>query len=160
MYPFSKGTKPNVYIFFTKDAIVYEVSFVKVHYFDDYHLFADDVYEIIISFFSDSKNHIPSDSRTAPTIISIIHYFFDSPNKILVYNCDASDNREKSRNRKFDEWFHKYSGNQYIKLDNSFHDSESGMTFFSTLIMIKKNPYKFYITEAFEELTEKFDNKE
>jgi Family of unknown function (DUF6169) len=160
MYPFSKGTKPDVYNFFTKEAIIYEVSFVKVQYFDEYPLFANDVYEVIIQLFSDSKNFAPYDSWTAPTIASIIATFLDSPYKILVYNCDTSDGREKVRNRKFDEWFQKYSANHYIKLDSNFYDLESNITFFSTLIMKRDNPYKFYISEAFDELTDRLGDKE
>jgi len=48
MYRFVRGVEPNSYIFFTDNAVVYDVFFVKVDYFYQYPIFADNMYELVI----------------------------------------------------------------------------------------------------------------
>lgn len=154
MYRFVKGIEPNSYIFFTDNAIVYDVFFVKVDYFYQYPDFTDNVYELVIK----GLKNAPPDRLTAITISEIFLDFVNSENKIVLYTCDLSDKREKARNRKFDDWFSRYNKGRFIKLGHSFEDNSTNI--YTSLILVESNPLKLRIINAFNELVTDFDNKE
>jgi hypothetical protein len=155
MYLFVKND--NFYTFFTDFTIVYEVAFVKTYYFEDFPIMGNHVFEIVIESMPKSTSSI--DPKIGPTIANIINHFLDTPDKIIVFNCDVSDRKEKARNRKFDQWFRQFSHNLYTKLDSQFYDEDSQLTYFSSLIMRNDNLNAYAINEAFYELFGRLNNK-
>ncbi|MFN3851058.1 MAG: DUF6169 family protein [Spirosomataceae bacterium] len=154
MYRFVRGVEPNSYIFFTDNAVVYDVFFVKVDYFYQYPIFADNVYELVIK----APNDAPQDRLTSATIAAIFLDFIDSEDKIVIYTCDLSDKREKARNRKFDDWFSRYNKGRFIKIGHSFEDISTSI--YTSLILDETNPHKLQVINAFNELITEFDNKD
>ena len=68
----------------------------------------------------------------------------------VVYVCDASDNKELFRKRKFDTWFREYDDGTIIKIDG--HIAIEDFDIYNAILIHKDNPKKNRFIEAFNDL--------
>lgn len=144
---------PNVFIFETTNAIIYEVRFKPSGY-----IFANDpeiqpfVFEMGITVLENPlEKRPPGDRLVPPTIAHIFGDFFEQHERIVVYICDSSDKRGLVRQRKFNNWFSLYKGSSYAQFNDSLLD-ETGVPYFISLIIRLDNPYRRRLLLAFDDL--------
>ena len=156
IYQFTKlDTEENCYTFQTIHGYHYEVYFVhSPYYFQDNPLFNQNVFELVIKL-SDSEHILKAvrDTNIPPTIASIFVDFFQNHEKVVVYSCDSSDNKQAARHRKFDDWFLKFNDDSFDKLNGIIEDTNYHIRYFMSVILKRDNPFKDEIIKAFEELT-------
>lgn len=151
MYVYNRE-EDNVFVFRTKNDIFYKVYFKPSPYLfkNESLIYANDLYEFVIDAFAlNSKDKIVFDINVSTTIADIINLFYTEKAKtICIYICDSHDNRQLIRQRKFSDWFYKYSPPGIFKTDYTIVDS-LGNSFPTSIIINKDNPY-------FNEIIEKF----
>jgi hypothetical protein len=84
------------------------------------------------------------------TLVQIIKIFLNGLTNSVVYVCDASDNRELFRKRKFDIWFRQNDDGTIIKIDG--HLAIENFDIYNAILIHKDNPKKNRFIEAFNEL--------
>lgn len=151
------GGQNESYIFETQNEIVYEVKFKRSTYlFENDPEISPNTYEFVIEVAQNlAGKRPPLDSKIPQTIANIFHDFFTNHERIIVYICDSSDQKELARNRKFNTWFDNYKGIDFWKLDTTLQDDD-GIVYYTSLIIRKDNPLKLRIIAAFEELPRKY----
>jgi hypothetical protein len=104
-----------------------------------------------------------SDQRVAITICRIIEHFqaFKGPDCVLLYHCDASDNRQAFRFRLFHKWYNCFStGGSLIKNDLevviSSTNLEAPVTYYLGYIAHADNPGINILHNEFEDIALNF----
>ena len=140
------------FLFQTDKGIRYEISFNK----EDIVLGECETYQFIIRKLDEVNSKY--DPKVKDTIFSIINEFFLSNQQILLYICDTSDGKEKSRNRLFLQWFEKYAqkGKFTIKTANAIVEDE---TIYTAIIVENTNPKLQAIIEDFEQTAKSLTEK-
>jgi len=155
-YQFNKlDTEDFCYTFQTTHGYHYEVYFVhSSYYFQENTHFNQNVFELVIKLL-DSEHTLKTvrDSNIPPTIASIFVDLFQDHEKVVVFSCDSSDNKQAARHRKFDDWFLKFNDDSFDKLNGIIEDTTYHIQYFMSMILRKDNPFKNEIIVAFEELT-------
>ena len=72
---------------------------------------------------------------------------------MLLYLCDDSDGREKTRNRLFLTWFEKHADQERFTIRTASTTIE-GHGFYAAIIVENRNPMLKAITEDFENTTQ------
>lgn len=132
------------FTFKTDYGIHYSVSFSK----EDIVLGDCATYQLIIRKIEDIKSQ--HDPKVEATILSIIKEFFRSNLEVMLYICDTSDGREKSRNRLFLSWFERYASKELFTICKA-HATIEGEGMFICIVVENRNPRLKAITEDFEE---------
>ncbi|MBO0929854.1 DUF6169 family protein [Fibrella aquatilis] len=103
------GGYSNVYAFTTSQLVDYEVRFAPSDYlFEHVSELGIATFEMIVVMTGTAEHtKTPADSTIAPTIAAIFTHFFDTHEKVIVYVCDTSDNRQRARACKFTAWFYR-----------------------------------------------------
>lgn len=149
-----KGGEKNIYTFLTTSNIVYEIHFKPTQYlFGEDSDFSKTTFEFTIIVVDNPSIHTPKfDARTSKTIAAIFNNFFsNSPNNVIIYICDSSDNRQMIRKLKFDRWFEIFKGSEYIKIDYSLIDIDK-IVYPISLIIKRTNPLAAKISSEFIEI--------
>lgn len=120
------------FIFVNKHGAVYTVGFAPDYSFTD-----SGVYQ----FFINNTNNVrsPRDNNVYETIRVIIEEFFTYGQPVMLYICDTSDNRQASRSRLFEIWFHTYSRNDLLTLYSETLAIDN-TTYYSSLLLRKDHP--------------------
>ncbi len=144
----------NGYIFETNLGVEYEVKFKSTPYlFSSKSLYADNIFELIITVLKTNLGRPPFDRRTSKTISDIFEDFYQKFSEtVTIYICDSSDGRQMARSRKFHIWFEEFQHENYLKIDVILIDSEK-KRFPTSLILRRNNPYLLQIFEEFESIT-------
>jgi Family of unknown function (DUF6169) len=155
-YQFTKlDTDDICYTFQTAHDFHYEVYFVhSSYYFPENIHFNQNVFELVIKLL-DSERTLKTvrDANIPPTIASIFVDFFKDHEKVVVFSCDSSDNKQAARHRKFDDCFLKFNDDSFDKLNGIIEDTTYHVQYFMSMILRRDNPFKNEIVNAFEELT-------
>ena len=93
------------------------------------------------------------DPNVEQTILTIIDEFFRTYLNVLLYLCDDSDGREKTRNRLFLTWFEKHADQERFTIRTASTTIE-GHGFYAAIIVENRNPMLKAITEDFENTTQ------
>ena len=100
-----------------------------------------------------------TDTEVQKTVECIASHFFEDSENSLVYVCDTADNKQEARRRKFNKWFNDYEvKNDFIKLDEVIHTPEAVHNI--SLIYNKRNPFAFYLEQAYFEAVETLNKPE
>ena len=144
------------YSFTTEAGIEYECSFKSYEeYFRNYPAIASKVFALDLYLINSKQKPSPgTDKRIADTIITIVGDFLNSMVNAVVYVCDTSDGRSRSRARKFKSWFKYYEhpSRQIIQLSTDMEGG--GITLYTALLVHKKNKLKIQFINAYVELTD------
>jgi hypothetical protein len=144
------------YSFTTEAGIEYECSFTSYkEYFGKYPAIASKVFALDLYLINSKQKPSPgTDRRIADTVVTIVGDFLNSMINAVVYVCDASDGRSRSRARKFKSWFKYYEhpSSQIIQLSTDMDGG--GLTLYTALLVHKKNKLKNQFIEAYIELTD------
>lgn len=139
------------FVFVTENGVKYEISFVI-----DYTLNIENSYQLCIDNV-DSKTQ-PRDYKVRDTIVVIIKEFFKNNELSLLYICDTSDGRQKTRNRIFRIWFEeKASTDSYTIIPASVE--VDGEEYFASLILCNNHPQYNIISSAFTKLSKDLSDK-
>ena len=132
----------DAYIFYTRQGIVYEVSFDE-----DKPIGGCDTYQVTIRKVNQAEGS--HDPFVRDTILSIIEEFFESNQSVLLYICDTSDGRQQARNMLFLRWLRDYdtSGRYRISTCNVVVEGEM---WYTAIIVRVDNPLCDTVTAEFE----------
>ena len=148
------------YVFVTKNQVEYSIYFKLSPYFlgDESLPYSQNLYEFIVeSRQLDEKALISLDRRTGETIATILSDFYlKFDYSVTIYICDSSDNRQKARKLKFDQWFLEYNTEKsLVKISEELIDEE-GVSYPVSLILKYNNPYFLDIIDRFRNLKEDY----
>lgn len=110
----------------------------------------------MVGFYRDSTPVARPDERVGLTIIQAIRSIFTAnPNQIIVYVCDSSDSRQRSRMRLFSAWFERINeGFVHLKHERIGTD----YAHFAGLLMRADNLWREEVTRrASQFITDKFE---
>ena len=145
-----------IYSFTTKNGIEYNIIFSdSMNYFSDTSTIGkiSKIYSITIDKVSNSKPVLDSDVEL--TIDAVIIHFFKDTEKSIVYYCDNSDLKEKSRARKFNTWYSNSQFNsQATKINNTIEIKGQEDTHFTSIIYHNDNPFSSDLTIAYHEMVD------
>lgn len=124
--------KDNAYIFYTKQGIVYEISFDE-----DRPIGGCDTYQITIR----KVNHAEGayDPFVQEAILAIIEEFFEANQSVLLYICDTSDGRQQARSKLFLRWLRDYDREHRYHISTCNVPVE-GEIWYTAIIVRKDNP--------------------
>jgi len=117
-YNYSFNEDTSTYNFATKNNIEYKVAFVVDETFSAVSgIVIHNVYQMIIEKVTDTLEKF--DSSVAATIKSIVEAFFSNSENAMIYICDDSDQKAKTRFNIFERWYWSSSMTDCItKIDN------------------------------------------
>lgn len=161
-YPFRfEGSNGNIYAFTTSTGIAYLVRFKPTPYIiSEEWVFHTDVYELVIDLVDNPTGKPPTLDLVVPaTLASIIRDFYTRTSlAITIYICDSSDGRQKSRERKFANWFQAYNPGTMVRFDYMIQDKTDGKSYYITLITSLWNPYIHDIIIEFQRVFDGYNN--
>lgn len=134
------------YIFETALGIHYSISFEE-----DTPFGGCSTYQFIIEKIDPIRSQ--HDPNVEQTILTIIDEFFRTYLNVLLYLCDDSDGREKTRNRLFLTWFEKHADQERFTIRTASTTIE-GHGFYAAIIVENRNPMLKAITDDFEYTTQ------
>lgn len=145
-----------IYSFTTKNGIKYNIIFSdSMSYFSDTSTIGNisKIYSITIDKISNEKPILDTDVEL--TIDAVIIHFFKDTEKSIVYYCDNSDQKEKSRARKFGAWYLNSEFNsQTTKINNTIEISGQEDTHFTSIIYHNDKPFLSDLTVAYYEMVD------
>lgn len=141
--PYELSLSGSDFTFQTDLGVHYMVSFSK----EDIVLGGCDTYQLIIRKIEEVKS--PHDPKIEATILAIVHEFFLSNMEVLLYMCDTSDGRERSRHRLFLSWFDKHEKDRFTICQA--HAEVEGEGLFLCIIVDNRHPKLAIIKADFEE---------
>ena len=132
----------DAYIFYTRQGIVYEVSFDE-----DRPIGGCETYQVTIRKVNLADGSY--DPYVSNTILSIIEEFFEANQSVLLYICDTSDGRQQARNILFLKWLRNNDkdGRYRISTCNVFVEGEM---WYAAIIVRVDNPLCDVVTAEFE----------
>ena len=122
----------NIFMFETKQNIIYNVGFVPDTSFMDKGL-----YQFFI--INASGRSIRADKDVFETVRVIIEEFFTQKEPVMLYICDTTDKRQVYRDRLFRIWFHAYILNDAYTMYNEQMTLDN-VRYFSSIILRKDHP--------------------
>jgi hypothetical protein len=132
--------KNNYYEFTTTAGTQYACYFLSyASYFNEYKDIANNVYAFNLEMMLKGRITI-IDPRIGYTLVQIIKTFLNGLINAVVYVCDASDNKEFLRKKKFDVWFRQYDDGTIIKIDG--HIAIEDFNIYNAILIHKDNPKK------------------
>lgn len=146
---FSNGEGSVVFI--TDHLVNYEISFVE-----DYTLNIDNSYQLCISNMDNTQQ--PRDVKVRDTVIAIIKEFFQNNELCMLYICDTSDGRQKSRHRIFSYWFEQAAQHDDFTFIPA-HLCVDEIDYYASLILCNQHPEYQSIVEAFKSFDESLKDK-
>lgn len=100
----------------------------------------------------------PVDQNVFRTVVAVLEEFFTDENRMLLYICDISDDRQHVRNRLFNNWFEQYEGRGNFILSKC--DAViKGDSYFMSLLISRKHPQAYDVVNKFESMTEDLVDK-
>ncbi len=152
-YKFTANLETQSYNFTTDNGIVYKVAFVDG---SDNYTTSDNLNKIyFISIDKESNIIPPKDFRVQLTIESILQVFFKDKENVLLYICDAMDNRQHKRHKLFDRWYDSSKiKNSVNKIDSEIPDNEQ-MQYVSLLYHVD-NPFRKELENEHSEIVYSF----
>lgn len=151
-YNYSFSEFSNTYNFITKNDIEYKIAFIVDETFSAVSgLEVPNVYQMIIEKVNNDVSE-RFDSSVASTIKNIIALFFENSENSMIYICDNSDERAKTRFNTFERWYWNSSMTDSIaKVDNVINCDSNGkvQTLYTSLLFHKNNSNKETILEIY-----------
>ena len=131
------------YKFTTISGAEYTAYFIEQNYFETCLMYE-------LSFEKEGGGKI-YDKRVSHTIISIAKEFFRKNSSSLIFICDNTDNRHKSRSILFNRWFNTHPDSGFLKYNIVLESIAA------SIIVEKDNPLKEMILSEFKGLIKYID---
>lgn len=131
--------------FTTDNALHYTVSFIEDYNFPG-------AYQFFL--YEDDTRKASYDEKISLTISSILKSFFADKNNVLLFICDAQDNRQYGRNMLFSKWYHMYGSKAYHKEDLVIN-VDGTCFYYASFICRKDHPSLKIMQETFIEFQKK-----
>jgi Family of unknown function (DUF6169) len=148
----------NPYPLREADEFSYHVYFLDYSYiFSDYPAMAVNVYSFNLEVAEGDTSLSGEDEKVGITIVEVFRYFFIRKENVAVYVCDAVDEHNLARKRKFDLWFWKYNDGSIIKEDGMAVVDDTEIL--NSLLFHRKNPRCAEIILAFKDLNARAGDK-
>jgi hypothetical protein len=120
--------------------------------FEQYPHLAKNIYWFNIDIKKGNADTSIHDERIGLTVFEVFKIFFDNMENVAVYVCDISDNRQQSRQRKFNLWFWRFNDGSIIKEDGEVIAGD--LTIYNSILVHRDNPHLAEIVRAFKELND------
>ena len=133
----------SIFRFVTKHGIVYSVGFIP-----DTSFLQNGVYQFFL--INTSNKTRPQDTNVYETVRVIIEEFFAQDEPVMLYICDTTDMRQKSRDRLFKIWFHTYIHSGLYTMCNECMTLDD-VQYFSSIILRKDHPFHDNISSTFHD---------
>jgi len=134
--------------FITRNGIKYRVGFLPDEYF-----LGDKAYHFYID--NEDDSFAPKDIEVFNVIKTIIEEFFRQDSSVMLYICDAQDQRQKIRSNLYKRWFDGYKQKKRLTLKDEELDF-NGYIVYTGMILRNDHPeyesiisdYKAFIERA------------
>jgi len=133
----------SIFRFVTNNGIIYSVGFVP-----DTSFLKNGVFQFFL--INTTSKSSPQDTNVYETVRVIIEEFFLQEEPVMLYICDTTDKRQKSRDRLFKIWFHTYIYNGSYTMHNECMILDN-VPYFSSIILRNDHPFHDNIISAFHE---------
>lgn len=156
-YKYQKESE-DTYLFITDSGIEYAVYFeteIQAYLINQYPEKSKRFFEfgfVPINIKLSEVSLYPHDSKIILTIVRILKDYFDQNQNAIIYNCLASDGKQKVRARYFDAIFEKLKQNEILKFD-SVIDSKNDTQYHQSLLIRNDNPNLEDLVEVFYSLS-------
>ena len=104
--------------------------------------------------YEDDKRKSSYDEKISLTILSILRSFFTDKNNVLLFICDAQDDRQCGRNLLFSKWYHIYGSKAYHKEDLVINVGGT-CSYYASFICRKDHPSLKIMQETFIDFQKK-----
>ena len=141
----------NIFLFETKQGIVYNVGFVPDTSFMD-----EGLYQFFL--INTSRRAVHADKDVFETVRVIIEEFFAQREPVMLYICDTTDKRQASRDRLFRIWFHTYILNDAYTMYNEQMTLDN-VRYFSSIILRKDHPLHNKVISSFHDYIVRNDQR-
>lgn len=132
------------YEFTTDSGVVYKAYFLDMASYAPH-------FESVYTFnFETDTPAAGYDGRVADTICTLLCQLFTDNRNAVVFICDNTDERERGRNRLFQQWYHYLGEISIDKIDR--HCTTTDYDIYSSLLIHQENPKRALIVESFEAL--------
>lgn len=153
--PYITQTQGDSHIFITDSGAIYEIYLIDgSSYFPEDTPFAPFTKVFGFKPFNGSGKNEYFDPRIGATVAKHVLAYFIDPLAVLLYTCDASDNRGAMRARLFNVWFLKYNEQQNPRLERIIIDA-GGIDVIA--VFRQDNPLKIQISDSLPDLEEKLE---
>lgn len=132
--------------FTTKNGVQYRVGFYPDKYF-----LRDGAYHF---FIVNNDQFAPKDPDVFKVVTLVIEEFFRQETAVMLYICEPSDHREKTRSLLYKRWFQNYPHKDLLTLKTAEIDFK-GYIVYSGMIIRNDHPLYNLILKAFDEFTRK-----
>ena len=133
----------NIFLFETKQGIIYNVGFVP-----DTSFMGEGLYQF---FLINTSSAAPrEDKNVFETVRVIIEEFFSQKEPVMLYICDTADKRQAYRDRLFRIWFNTYILNDAYTMYNEQMWLDN-VQYFSSIILRKDHPLHNKVISSFHD---------
>ena len=116
-----------------------------------------EVYEFVIT--NSNKQKSPRDPKLRQTILALVVEFFRCSESVMLYICETSDNRQQSRYRLFESWFHSYLHKKAFASLSAIVPDDEGVMNYVAVILRLDNPRFNDVVDQFRETVRMFQEK-
>ena len=141
----------NIFLFTTKQGIVYSVGFIR-----DSSFMKEGLYQFFL--LNVSHKTARQDKDVLETVRVIIEEFFLQEKNVMLYICDTTDKRQASRDRLFQIWFHTYMLNDEYSMYNEQMTIDN-IRYYASVILRKDHPLHNTIIGSFHDFIQKNDQR-
>ena len=139
----------NIFLFTTKNGIVYNVGFVP-----DVSFMQEGAYQFFL--INESGRSSRADKAVFETVRVIIEEFFAQEEAVMLYICDTTDKRQASRDRLFKIWFYTYEQSDMYSLYGEGMMIDN-VRYFSSIILRKDHPLLNKVINSFHKFIVEHD---
>ena len=155
LLPYNFNQQGNNYRFQTDAGVYYNVAFTDgSFYFTNFPAYLS-IFEFSISVITLGDNLSPPlDRRVEATVVKILKTFLSNHENSILYICEAADQRQQVRYRKFDMWFR---NNLTFIPELEKHDvfvTYEDLEIIASLIIHKHNSHKDELVKLFFDRTQ------
>lgn len=130
---------------------------ITVDFIEDDLVTTGESYQIILA--NANKKKSPNDEKVKDTVLAIAVQFLNEHQSALLYLCETSDGKQRSRERLFKSWINAYDyGMRFMCIFTSIVDLE-GVSNAAAIIVRTDNPNLREVLNEFTEVTETLRHK-
>jgi hypothetical protein len=130
---------------------------IAVEFANDDLVKSGESYQVIL--INANKRKSPRDEKVKQTLYAIISQFLEEHQSALVYICETSDGKQRSRERLFRSWIGSYEYiYKFLFLTTAITDLD-GVDNMAAMVIRKDNPQLVAMVTEFAEVTELLSQK-
>lgn len=148
MYKLYEGENANTFYFTTSAGVLYEIELIEV----DEHTFpafqsANRFFLIDVLPLNQAWENLPAeDPGIGQTVAFAIQQILSQNSIAIAYSCETTDNRQKARYRKFNQWFIRFNDGTFLKYDAEITATQHQ---YFVSVVVQHGPYLYQLAQEF-----------